>query len=198
MSLGVPMVAVPQWTDQPTVAKYVEDVWGVGVRAKRDEEARLVRREEVVRCVREVMEGSRSDEVRRNAAKWREDVAIVTWSRLLLPTISVFIWRFFRRRLPVDEILQQRGVCLVSRCQCCEAVESWEHLFYGSPVAGEVWGYFGHLFGVGSWRAMESWRAGTAWSSTGSVREIIPLLIGWFLWTARNDSKHRGLRPEGQ
>ncbi|XP_042412065.1 crocetin glucosyltransferase 2-like [Zingiber officinale] len=72
MSLGVPMVAVPQWTDQPTVAKYVEDVWGVGVRAKRDEEARLVRREEVVRCVREVMEGSRSDEIRRNAAKWRE------------------------------------------------------------------------------------------------------------------------------
>ncbi|KAG6469541.1 hypothetical protein ZIOFF_070470 [Zingiber officinale] len=131
-------------------------------------------------------------------AHQREDVAIVTWSRLLLPTISVFIWRFFRRRLPVDEILQQRGACLASRCQCCEAVESWEHLFYGSPVAGEVWGYFGHLFGVGSWRAMESWRAGTAWSSTGSVREIIPLLIFWFLWTARNDSKHRGLRPEGQ
>ncbi|KAG6538552.1 hypothetical protein ZIOFF_003676 [Zingiber officinale] len=128
----------------------------------------------------------------------REDVAIVTWSRLLLPTISVFSWRFFRRRLPVDEILQQRGVCLVSRCQCCAAVESWEHLFYGSLVAGDVWGYFGHLFGVGSWRAMESWRAGTAWSSTGSVREIIPLLIFWFLWTARNDSKHRGLRPEGQ
>ncbi|KAG6466890.1 hypothetical protein ZIOFF_075312 [Zingiber officinale] len=136
-------------------------------------------------------------EVYRTAHQ-REDVAIVTWSRLLLPTISVFIWRFFRRRLPVDEVLQQRGVCLVSRCQCCEAVESWEHLFYGSPVAGEVWGHFGHLFGVGSWRVLERWRAGTAWSSTGSVREIIPLLIFWFLWTARNDSKHRGLRPEGQ
>ncbi|KAG6467116.1 hypothetical protein ZIOFF_075057 [Zingiber officinale] len=136
-------------------------------------------------------------EVYRTAHQ-REDVALVTWSRLLLPTISVFIWRFFRRRLPVDEVLQQRGVCLASRCQCCEAVESWEHLFYGSPVAGEVWGHFGHLFGVGSWRVMERWRAGTAWSSTGSVREIIPLLIFWFLWTARNDSKHRGLRPEGQ
>ncbi|KAG6513034.1 hypothetical protein ZIOFF_031180 [Zingiber officinale] len=136
-------------------------------------------------------------EVYRTAHQ-REDVAIVTLSRLLLPTISVFIWRFFRRRLPVDEVLQQRGVCLVSRCQCCEAVESWEHLFYGSPVAGEVWGHFGHLFGVGSWRVLERWRAGTAWSSTGSVREIIPLLIFWFLWTARNDSKHRGLRPEGQ
>ncbi|KAG6469540.1 hypothetical protein ZIOFF_070469 [Zingiber officinale] len=48
------------------------------------------------------------------------------------------------------------------------------------------------------WRVMESWRVGTAWSSTGSVREITPLLIWWFLWTARNDFKHRGLRPEGQ
>ncbi|KAG5589098.1 hypothetical protein H5410_039612 [Solanum commersonii] len=37
ISLGVPMVAIPQWTDQPTNAKLVKDVWEIGVRAKQDE-----------------------------------------------------------------------------------------------------------------------------------------------------------------
>ena len=31
LSLGVPLVAMPQWTDQTTNAKYIEDVWGVGI-----------------------------------------------------------------------------------------------------------------------------------------------------------------------
>ncbi|KAG9446937.1 hypothetical protein H6P81_013065 [Aristolochia fimbriata] len=75
LSLGVPMVGVPQWTDQPTNAKYVEDVWGVGVRAKADQEG-VVRREEMETCVRQVLEGTsrRGEEIRSNARKWREMV----------------------------------------------------------------------------------------------------------------------------
>ncbi|XP_077229712.1 UDP-glycosyltransferase 74E2-like [Tasmannia lanceolata] len=71
LSIGVPMVAMPQWADQPTNAKYVEDVWGVGVRAKADEKG-IVRREEIELCIREVMEGERGKEIRKNAGKWRE------------------------------------------------------------------------------------------------------------------------------
>ncbi|GMN45823.1 hypothetical protein TIFTF001_015009 [Ficus carica] len=71
LSLGIPMVAVPQWSDQPMNAKFVEEVWGVGVRAQRNEEG-IVGREEVVTRVREVMEGDRSGEIGRNALKWRE------------------------------------------------------------------------------------------------------------------------------
>ncbi|KAL7247090.1 hypothetical protein ACSBR2_002076 [Camellia fascicularis] len=71
LSLGVPMVAMPQWTDQTTNAKYVMDVWGMGVRAQCDERG-MVRREEVEGCIREVMEGERWKEIRRNATKWGE------------------------------------------------------------------------------------------------------------------------------
>ncbi|KAG1328257.1 putative Crocetin glucosyltransferase 2 [Cocos nucifera] len=71
ISLGVPMIGVPQWTDQPMNAKYIEDVWKIGVRARTGENG-LVGREEVERCVRVVMEGERSEEIRRNARKWRE------------------------------------------------------------------------------------------------------------------------------
>ena len=34
LSLGVPMVAMSQWTNQPTNAKFIVDVWKVGVRIK--------------------------------------------------------------------------------------------------------------------------------------------------------------------
>ncbi|RCV04646.1 hypothetical protein SETIT_1G017200v2 [Setaria italica] len=71
LCIGVPMVAMPQWSDQPMNAKYIEDVWRVGVRVQRNVEG-LVRREEVERCVMEVMEGEMSKEYMKNAASWSE------------------------------------------------------------------------------------------------------------------------------
>ncbi|XWS34865.1 hypothetical protein CRYUN_Cryun21dG0073900 [Craigia yunnanensis] len=71
LSLGVPMVGVPKWTDQLTDAKFVEEVWEIGVRAKEDEEG-VVRKEELMKCLKEVMEGERIKEMKRNANKWRE------------------------------------------------------------------------------------------------------------------------------
>ncbi|XVF09228.1 hypothetical protein REPUB_Repub07fG0074200 [Reevesia pubescens] len=70
LSLGVPMVGVPQWSDQPTNAKFLADVWKVGVRAKNDEG--IVTREELEKCLREVMIGERSGEIKSNASKWKE------------------------------------------------------------------------------------------------------------------------------
>ncbi|KAL6845966.1 hypothetical protein ACP4OV_023414 [Aristida adscensionis] len=69
---GVPMAALPQWTDQPMNAEYVEAVWRVGVRVRPAAADGLARREEVARAIAEVMAGERSGEYRRNAAAWRE------------------------------------------------------------------------------------------------------------------------------
>ncbi|GAV67133.1 UDPGT domain-containing protein, partial [Cephalotus follicularis] len=71
LSLGMPMVGIPQWTDQPTNAKFVADVWQTGVRVKANEKG-MVTREEIEKCVREVMEGERADEMRRNSDKWKK------------------------------------------------------------------------------------------------------------------------------
>ncbi|PUZ71565.1 hypothetical protein GQ55_2G323300 [Panicum hallii var. hallii] len=71
LGIGVPMVAMPQWSDQPTNAKYIEHVWQVGVKLQPDAEG-VVTKEEVERCVRQVMEGERSDEYKKNAAGWSE------------------------------------------------------------------------------------------------------------------------------
>ncbi|CAL5082375.1 unnamed protein product [Urochloa decumbens] len=69
---GVPMVAVPQWTDQPMNAGYVEAVWRVGVRVRPAAADGLVRAGEVTAAIEEVMAGGRSVEFRRNAAAWKE------------------------------------------------------------------------------------------------------------------------------
>ncbi|XP_018449627.1 UDP-glycosyltransferase 75C1 isoform X1 [Raphanus sativus] len=68
---GVPVVAFPQFADQCTTAKLVEDVWGIGVRVKGDEEG-LVGGDEMRRCLEKVMGGGGDgDEMRRNAARWK-------------------------------------------------------------------------------------------------------------------------------
>lgn len=71
LSLGVPVVGVPQGSDQPTNAKFLEEVWRVGVRAKRNEDG-MVTREELEMSIREVMVGEKSEEIGRNALKWRK------------------------------------------------------------------------------------------------------------------------------
>ncbi|XP_034219052.1 UDP-glycosyltransferase 74G1-like [Prunus dulcis] len=70
-SLGVPVVALPQWTDQSTNAKFIMDVWKIGVKALADEKG-VVRQEEVEHCISEIMEGERGKEMQRKALAWKE------------------------------------------------------------------------------------------------------------------------------
>ncbi|PON95495.1 UDP-glucuronosyl/UDP-glucosyltransferase [Trema orientale] len=76
---GVPVVAFPQWTDQGTNAKLVEEVWKTGVRVKPNEDG-IVRGEEIKRCLELVMGGmengvengeEKGEEVRRSAQNWK-------------------------------------------------------------------------------------------------------------------------------
>ncbi|KAK9138489.1 hypothetical protein Sjap_009083 [Stephania japonica] len=71
--VGVPVVAFPQWTDQGTNAKLIEDVWRTGVRVKvSKQEENLVESEEIKRCVEMVMGKERGAEMRQNAEKWKD------------------------------------------------------------------------------------------------------------------------------
>ncbi|CAN0912403.1 Phloretin 4'-O-glucosyltransferase [Linum grandiflorum] len=76
MCLGVPLVAFPQFSDQTTNAKLVEDVWKIGVRVvvpEKSEEA-VVEGDEIRRCLDLVMGegGEVREQVRRNANKWKQ------------------------------------------------------------------------------------------------------------------------------
>ncbi|KAG5589080.1 hypothetical protein H5410_039594 [Solanum commersonii] len=71
ISLGVPMVIMPQWSGQPTNTKLVQDVWEMGVRAKQDDKG-IVRRDVIEECIKLVMEEDKGKVIRENAKKWKE------------------------------------------------------------------------------------------------------------------------------
>jgi len=69
---GVPMLAVPSWSDQPMNAYLIEEEWRVGVRAERDAEGVLTR-DELVSRLELLMGGSeRSVQIRANAQSLKE------------------------------------------------------------------------------------------------------------------------------
>ncbi|XP_074263986.1 UDP-glycosyltransferase 74E1-like [Silene latifolia] len=70
LSFGVPMLSVPQFLDQPVDAHFVEQVWGAGITVKRNENG-LVVQDEIVRCLQELMNGPRAEEIRENVGRWR-------------------------------------------------------------------------------------------------------------------------------
>ncbi|KAJ8435139.1 hypothetical protein Cgig2_018967 [Carnegiea gigantea] len=72
ISLGVPLVAFPQWTDQPTNAKCIADFWRIGVRVKANDKG-IVTGEEIEYCIRQAMEGETGKEIKSNASKWEQE-----------------------------------------------------------------------------------------------------------------------------
>ncbi|CAL4951411.1 unnamed protein product [Urochloa decumbens] len=66
LASGVPVVTFPAWADQPTNAKFLEDVYGVGVRLPRP-----MARDAVSRCVEEVMSGPEAAAMRARAREWK-------------------------------------------------------------------------------------------------------------------------------
>ncbi|KAK8916550.1 hypothetical protein KSP39_PZI022237 [Platanthera zijinensis] len=67
IAAGVPVVAYPQWGDQVPDAKFLCEVYGVGVRLPA-----AATRDDVKRCVAVAMDGEEADRMRNRAEKWRE------------------------------------------------------------------------------------------------------------------------------
>ncbi|XP_065868082.1 phloretin 4'-O-glucosyltransferase-like [Euphorbia lathyris] len=67
LSCGIPVVAFPQWTDQLTNAKLLQDCWKTGVRVIPNEDE-MVAAQEIKRCLNMVIE---NEEMRENAIKWK-------------------------------------------------------------------------------------------------------------------------------
>ncbi|XP_075496409.1 uncharacterized protein LOC142533491 [Primulina tabacum] len=127
------------------------------------------------------------------------DIFTPCWGSWLRPTMSFFLLRFWHQWLPVDDVLQRRGFELASKCQCCEMPETFTHIFIDSPLARSVWHYFGAVFHVripltSDFRLfLSAWKRHPGWTPRGHVKEFLPFIVLWFLWTARNDAKHRHL-----
>jgi UDP-glucose:(indol-3-yl)acetate beta-D-glucosyltransferase len=70
IAAGVPVIAYPKWSDQPTSAKLIVDVFRIGLRLRANQDG-IVSTEEVERCIREIMDGPKSVELKSNARELR-------------------------------------------------------------------------------------------------------------------------------
>lgn len=70
LAAGVPVIAYGQWGDQVTNAKFLVEVYGVGVRLRPP-----VRREEFLRCIEEVLSGGEKAERIRERSSELKDAA---------------------------------------------------------------------------------------------------------------------------
>ncbi|KAG8383975.1 hypothetical protein BUALT_Bualt04G0069700 [Buddleja alternifolia] len=70
------------------------------------------------------------------------------WNSLLLPNISIFLWRLFNDWIPVETRMQRKGISLASHCQCCSQNETTDHLFLHNPTVTKIWTFFAAFFHI--------------------------------------------------
>ena len=119
--------------------------------------------------------------------------------------VSFFLLRLLQDRLPLDCSIWKLGIQGSSRCSCCPSpeIETTEHLFGDGVLARYVQRFFGAPVGVGwsgsSFRVcMAAWWEG--WQRNKLlwfVHQVVPLMICWHLWKARNGMKYEGKRIVG-
>ncbi|KAL0430590.1 UNVERIFIED_CONTAM: hypothetical protein Sradi_0685000 [Sesamum radiatum] len=138
-------------------------------------------------------------EIIRVASPRRQLLADI-WHRSLRPTMSVFLWRLFNDRIPVDARMKKKGFSFPSKCQCCAVEEMILHLFVQSLAVQGVWQHFARFFGLSICETgdlthlVHIWHCSTPFHSDLHIRTLVPFLILWFTWTQQNAAKYDGAR----
>ena len=128
------------------------------------------------------------------------------WQSSIPLKISFFMHRMLLRRLPLDDILGRMGFQLPSKCFCCVPAtgEELEHVFSTGHLASQVWSYFQNMCGVVVQGSEVHARLITWWLSPALSRQqrfvldVLPSLICWNIWKARNRAVFDGIQPQGQ
>lgn len=68
--------------------------------------------------------------------------AAITGNNLQNPSASCFCWKFFQKKLPLNNRAQSLGVSLASRCPFCSRnQETASHLFFSCTFAHKLWSW---------------------------------------------------------
>ncbi|XP_071923159.1 uncharacterized protein [Coffea arabica] len=116
------------------------------------------------------------------------------WHSLLLVKISFFMVRLLRDRLPLASSLGRLNVHGPSKCFCCTDSQSelLEHIFTEGELAQFLWAFFGNAASVVYRGAGVRSRLAGWWcqlkchSRMESLNTVLPSIIYWHIWLARN------------
>ncbi|XP_027077095.1 uncharacterized protein [Coffea arabica] len=122
------------------------------------------------------------------------------WVKDLPAKISFFMMRMLSWRLPVQDVLQRFGVCGPSRCVCCQnpGFDSIDHVFCTGEIPRQVWKSF--QVDIGQFvtpstvkhAVIQWWLLPAKNIKLKLVYQLLPSLICWHLWKARNTAVWEG------
>ncbi|KAL0912108.1 hypothetical protein M5K25_018058 [Dendrobium thyrsiflorum] len=125
----------------------------------------------------------------------------VIWNANIPLSYSILVWRCIKNCIPVDVNLWKKGFKFPSKCQCCYSIETINHVFINGAIAAKVWNYFFRLTNKGTPNLnIDVCTMLNVWvtKSKGHICNVIPIFVMWFLWKARNDSKHNNIRMNAE
>lgn len=72
------------------------------------------------------------------------------WTKGLPVNIFFFMWRFWKYKLPLDDVLKRMRYNMVSRCWCCSnpKEDTFQYLFTTYFSTNRTWSYFCSLAGI--------------------------------------------------
>lgn len=117
------------------------------------------------------------------------------WHKLLPRHISVFMWRLFLRKLPIDEGLWCKGIQLASKYSCCSSMsmETFSHVFISSHAALSTWNFCQMVHRLAILGTSVQQRCTAVWFGSKSiVHTLFPSLVLWHLWKYRNHALFEG------
>ncbi|CAI9112586.1 OLC1v1013053C1 [Oldenlandia corymbosa var. corymbosa] len=115
------------------------------------------------------------------------------WAKQVPLRISFFIWKLHNKLLPFPEILSRMGLqILPSICPFCKVQsENIEHVFFGCHKIMNVWSFFAGMMCIKGGSSLASmiqswWQRGDHLSAYGVFHILMPTIIIWETWKARN------------
>ncbi|XP_070004881.1 uncharacterized protein [Nicotiana sylvestris] len=130
----------------------------------------------------------------------RKDPALIydnMWVKELPFKISFFMWKLWKGKLPLDDVIRRMGYYMPSKYWCCVMPkdEILSHVFYRSLTALKVWSYFySHaglsLEGFNLHQAMVKCWTTKVIPRLKPIFQALPSIIVWELWKRRNNNKH--------
>lgn len=135
------------------------------------------------------------DYVRRRNEPFNAYIKI--WAKGLPFKIHFFMWKVWRNKLPLDDLMRRLCYLMASRCWCCTnpMEETMHHLFFTSYVARRVWPYFLSSAGIVidgltfHQIIIKCWTAKVIPRLQPIIQEITTIIV-WELWKRRNNFKH--------
>ncbi|XP_058766163.1 uncharacterized protein LOC131639708 [Vicia villosa] len=119
----------------------------------------------------------------------------VIWKTTIPTKIKTFSWRFFINRLPLKDILVNRGVSTLDSMDCpfCSIFpESLDHLFYQCQVTKEVWNRIILWLGKVANLSQEDFKSfgmiqeKVKNTKTKEILNSIWIALIWCIWNMRN------------